>query len=989
MAIQLVTFGGLRAIDDNGDLDWLLGQHSRAALLIYLAVERRVARESLLALFWPESDAENARHALRQSLYQLRKVVGGDWVESRAHDLVVTSDVRADAHAFTDAIERGDTALAVELYRGPFLDGIHLVDLPSWESWVDSRRAQYARTFRKACRDIIQARQSVGDLRGAIQAAEEWTARDPSDDEAQHRLIQALADAGERTEAIRQYDTYARRLELDGLSPLDETIALAERLRTDATALPALRPAAELAHQPAISDRHETTRGPAPAWRSRRSLAAIAGATLVVAAAWGLLRTPAKPVPAPSESVIAVMPFSVRGAEAVQYLSKGMVTLLGAALDGAGALRPVDTRATFAAIAADSADALGVEPGERIASRLGAGMYVAGDVVEAGGQLQIAAGVYRAGAGCARWKGRSVAPSTGCARGEPSTKAVVNGPADSVFTLVDRLAARLLSGLGDPAADRLLRTAALTTTSLPAFKAYLDGEGLMRTGQFEQAADVYQTAIAGDSTFALAHYRLALAREWAPLPGEDAAASAAARHGARLSTRDRNRLEAFREWRAGDAAQAERAYRAILARYPDDVDAWFQLGEILFHHGPLLGGPVGESEAAWREVLRYEPRNLFALTHLARIAVAGGRISELDSLLRPYPPNALHTDRRLHEMVLLRACARDDTAAARALVNDVRHWEPLAVWRVAAYLTAFSPDAEMTSAIARDLTRDFPSPALRADLHWFASMLDLASGRTGAARRSLADATDAEHSVPAPRRRPAFDAVTEWFAATLPLPYADSTLRRVRQHAMSYPAFSDTRTPAFENEMGMGTPIRLEPLRQYTVGILSSRLRDTASATAAATRLQQLAASGTATDLDRDLDRGLRARLAQQQGRLEDALHLLQTLESQDSQGDIIVIPFVSRANERFLRAELLASLGRDYDALREFSSLGYGSVTEIPLRALSALRQAEIHAHLGHRDQAVAQYARFLEAWRDGDPEFRPLVDAARRQMTEVSRQR
>ena len=100
MAIHLVTLGGLHAAGDSGELDWLLGQHSRAALFVYLAVERRVARESLTTVFWPESDAENARHALRQSLYQLRKAVGSDWIDSRAHELVVTGEIHTDAYDF-------------------------------------------------------------------------------------------------------------------------------------------------------------------------------------------------------------------------------------------------------------------------------------------------------------------------------------------------------------------------------------------------------------------------------------------------------------------------------------------------------------------------------------------------------------------------------------------------------------------------------------------------------------------------------------------------------------------------------------------------------------------------------------------------------------------------------------------------------------------------------------------------------------------------
>jgi hypothetical protein len=92
------------------------------------------------------------------------------------------------------------------------------------------------------------------------------------------------------------------------------------------------------------------------------------------------------------------------------------------------------------------------------------------------------------------------------------------------------------------------------------------------------------------------------------------------------------------------------------------------------------------------------------------------------------------------------------------------------------------------------------------------------------------------------------------------------------------------------------------------------------------------------------------------------------------------VTPFVARANERFLHGEVLASLGRDAEALRWFASLGAGSVTEIPLQAVSQLRQAEIHERLGNRDQAARHHARVLQLWRQVDPAFRQLVDTTRR---------
>jgi DNA-binding SARP family transcriptional activator len=990
--LQLVTFGGLHAVDDTGELDRLLAQHSRAALLVHLAVERRVSRESLMATFWPESDAENARHALRQSLYQLRRTIGGrvrgELVESRAHELVVSDELRADAVDFTQALERGDVESAVRLYRGPFLDGVHLVDLQSWESWVDGRRAQYARAFRKACRELIEARRAAGDLAGAIEAAERWAARDPSDGEAQHRLIEALAAAGERAEAIRQYETYERMLGSDGLAPPDETRALAGRLRSDPAPLPALRAAAATAGAPARDSAPAAApvaaHGRAGARRPRRLLRLLppAAALLVLLASmWGVRRRESVRPPAPSATTIAVLPFAVRGGDAVRYLGEGLVSLLDAALDGTGSLRPADTRATFAAVAALGGSVPDAEHGERVARRLGAGMFVLGDVVEAGGTIQIEAAVHDAGAGCDPTTPRDAARSS-CAPGEPLTRAVVSGPADSVFALVDRLAARLLGGLGHPPADRLTRIAALTTASLPALKAYLQGEGLMRAGRFEQAADAYLAAIALDSTFALAHYRLALAREWAPLPGNADAASAAARHGARLSARDRSLLEAFRQWRGGDAIEADRAYRAILARYPDDVDAWFQLGEIQFHHGPLLGRPLVESEEAWRRVLSHEPRNLFALTHLARIVLAAGRLAALDSLLAPFGDDALRSDRRLEEPVLLRAVARGDTAAARALARVVRRGEGLAVWRVAAFLTAFAPDPAIMREVIRELSADHPDAALRADLLWFASILDLARGRARAAGVTRAEAVEVERTVPADRARRAFDVVTEWHAATLPLPYADSTLVRVRRRAASLPADSAMAGAAFGSVLGMGLPIRVEPVRQYTLGTLALRLGDTASAAAAAATLRRLAASGDATPLVRDLDRGLRARVAWHRGHPHEALRLLETLEYRDMQGDVTVTPFAARANERFLHAEVLAALGRDADALRWLASLGAGSVTEVPLRGVSHYRQGELHERLGARAEAARHYARFLELWRDADPELRPLVDSARRRL-------
>ena len=51
-----------------------------AALLAVLALEGPTSRQRLLQLLWPDEEPENARNALRQRLFRLRRAVGTELV---------------------------------------------------------------------------------------------------------------------------------------------------------------------------------------------------------------------------------------------------------------------------------------------------------------------------------------------------------------------------------------------------------------------------------------------------------------------------------------------------------------------------------------------------------------------------------------------------------------------------------------------------------------------------------------------------------------------------------------------------------------------------------------------------------------------------------------------------------------------------------------------------------------------------------------------
>jgi eukaryotic-like serine/threonine-protein kinase len=294
-----------------------------------------------------------------------------------------------------------------------------------------------------------------------------------------------------------------------------------------------------------------------------------------------------------SPSRLAVLPFSVPAAGQFGYLAEGMVDLLSRNLNGVGEQVTVDPGRVMSALG--GSEKRGVQDAERgheIARRLGAGRYILGSVHAAGGHLRIQAQLYEEDAG---------AP-------EPIAQASAEGDSTALFDLVDRLSAQLLVSGDRSQGARLAQTAAGTTTSLPALKAYLDAERNLRAAEFDSAVAGFQTATALDSSFALAHYRLGVAAMWSGRTGLLAPSiSRALALAKRLGERDRALLSAFAEMARGAPDAAERQYREILEQYPDDLEARFQLANVLYSYNAPRGRPPGEAREHYDRVLEVDP----------------------------------------------------------------------------------------------------------------------------------------------------------------------------------------------------------------------------------------------------------------------------------------------------------------------------------------------------------------------------------------------
>ena len=103
--LELRTLGVAALCTNRGD-QLLLAAGKPFALLAYLALApgRRASRESLLDLLWSDLDRERGRRALRQTLFNLRRVIGDD-VITGTEELQLASALRSDHDEFLTALD--------------------------------------------------------------------------------------------------------------------------------------------------------------------------------------------------------------------------------------------------------------------------------------------------------------------------------------------------------------------------------------------------------------------------------------------------------------------------------------------------------------------------------------------------------------------------------------------------------------------------------------------------------------------------------------------------------------------------------------------------------------------------------------------------------------------------------------------------------------------------------------------------------------------
>jgi tetratricopeptide (TPR) repeat protein/tRNA A-37 threonylcarbamoyl transferase component Bud32 len=689
----------------------------------------------------------------------------------------------------------------------------------------------------------------------------------------------------------------------------------------------------------------------------RRWPLAVLAAAILLGSVWAVRHfRSARPRPkdAASSTTVAVLPFRYRGSDQYRYLGDGMVDLLSAKLDRAGELRAIDPRAIAGLSAGEGA--LDPERGRLAAERLHSHHFVLGSVVEIGGKVQIDATLYSTDG-----------------RRDPLVQTAASGEVAKAFDLVDELAIGLLGELGAESSVRSTRVAAVTTSSLPAFRSYLDGESAFQRGDFRSSVEAFRKAVELDPEFALAWYRLSVALEWLGTPQElhTQAAEQADRHADRLSDRDRRLLEASRVWRQGNNREAKRLYGAIVQAYPDEIEGWYQLGEVLFHRNALYGGSIADSREPFERVLSYQPNHFASLVHLARVEALEGHLDAMKSLVARFLALGKESRDRVLAIRALQAFAVNDRLQEDEVLDELSRSEDPALAISFLEVSLYGRNFPGAERIARLLTAPSRPPRVRAYGHVALAHLALARGRWSLAKNELQSiaASDPWTSL-------------EYRALLSCLPFVSASRSELSSIRDGLAALDPANVPRIDDpEVFVDAHYDLHPLlRMYLMALVSVRMGDVDGAEKYAGQIEQQKFPAGFQTLASDLTRSVRAQIDRAQGKPIDALKELEPILAETK--NPLESPIVSEASERFTRTELLVELGRDPEALPWLDHLVESSVFEFVYLPVSYLRRAEIHDRMHDPKSAAADYRSFIDLWGNCDPDLRPTVDLARRKL-------
>ncbi len=244
LTIQLL--GTPRVLWDDQPLT-ITRKKSRALVYYLAAHDKPLTREQILAVFWPDSDRASAQQVLRTTLHGLRQALGAALVTDE-NTLSLAPDTDIDVRMFEANLQRPISSLhaqhptsnihsltsTLQLYRDDFLTGFALSDSAEFDDWLTAQQEHYRRLAIRGFIALADLHEQQQDYQAALAALDRALAFDPLQEDVQRSALRVHYLAGDRTGAIRRYESLRKLLDEEmGVPPMAETRALYDEIIRD------------------------------------------------------------------------------------------------------------------------------------------------------------------------------------------------------------------------------------------------------------------------------------------------------------------------------------------------------------------------------------------------------------------------------------------------------------------------------------------------------------------------------------------------------------------------------------------------------------------------------------------------------------------------------------------------------------------------------------------------------------------------------------
>lgn len=569
----------------------VVSQRRKLAVLAFLALARRpVSRAALAEMFWGDEEEERARHSLSTTLSFLRGLLGPSSIATRKADLSLAPDstLRIDAVELLSAAKAGDHGRVVDIYAGPFLEGMFVAGSVSFENWVLSERSRLETVFTKSCAAVCTITAGERNWERCAAVARRWLDVSPLAPEAALHLLNATR-AGKtpahRRAALEEYQRLVAHLTREfsaepHIRVKELAHEIAERVAVDRDAAAAAVPESDASSEQSLAIQSasgassaistsstvhdETVRSHRFTNWSRRW--AFAAAVLAVAIALRYSRH------ANSNSIQHQRPLMVvtdianlRRDTAAAWLEDGLAQLISADLARSAAVEvvtPDRMRDTRRRADLPTNGALDQRTAMGLANRLGASLVVRGGFTHGNGVYVLDLSVGDVASS------RTVHSLT------------VSGP--DPMALADQSAARILQW--SVADEPKTHFADIETANIAAYEHFVRSLQARAEGRIQDWKRELDNAIALDSAFASALVeRYDVARE----DGDTIVLARLARAmgSAHFSAWDLRRAGVASAMHNGELARSERLANDLVTRYPHDPRSYSVLAELYALHG--------------------------------------------------------------------------------------------------------------------------------------------------------------------------------------------------------------------------------------------------------------------------------------------------------------------------------------------------------------------------------------------------------------------